>query len=555
MPDYVSRRKPRAHQVDALKAIDGQRAFAVLMGMRCGKSKVITDDFGKMVTERRALDLLIIAPAGAYLPWQGALQDDLPESIFRALRMHVWVSSKARSKGAQSAREAFMLYRGPRALIINTEALSSVLTARQFVDDFVCQRREQCVAVIDESVTIKNPESNAGKFVAARLGTVAGWRRIMSGLVSPRSPTDLWNQFKFLDPSILGFEDFVAFRARYEKVKYVCMAPSSLLREKLRALVGDLQTLPGAQMALVARRINPDINPQGMGRAQLRNWIDAQVEGMPRDSMIDAIQRFGGYVQSVAVVEGFQNLGELRDKIAPYSFRVRLEDCFDMPPVDYSFRDVEMTQEQARIYREMKQNATAILESLDHVTATHVVTQMLRLHQVLCGHAVDEEGTIHDVPEKRTAELCSMLEDYDAKAIIWVSYDRSMQKVVAALEKRYGAGSVARFWGGNVKTREAEEVLFKTDPQCRFMVATPDAGGMGRDWSVADWVIYFSTKNNLHHRYQSEDRAKAVGKMRPIAYTDMRVPGTVEDKNLQCLRNKIDMATVIAGDDWRKWLI
>jgi hypothetical protein len=276
---------------------------------------------------------------------------------------------------------------------------------------------------------------------------------------------------------------------------------------------------------------------------------------MPREGMIEAIKRMGGYVQSVPVIEGFQNMDELRAKIAPHSFRVRLEDCYDMPAVDYSFRDVFMHPEQQRVYRDIKEKATAQLESLDHVTVSHVVTQMLRLHQVLCGHVVDEEGKIHDVPESRTTALVSLLEDYEGKAIIWVSYDRSVGKVVEALQKKFGEGSVARFWGGNVKTREAEEVRFKTDPFCRFNVATPDAGGRGRDWSIADLVVYYSNRNNLDHRQQSEDRAKAVGKMRPIAYIDMRVQGTVEDHILNCLRDKIDMAQVINGDNWREWII
>ncbi len=130
-----------------------------------------------------------------------------------------------------------------------------------------------------------------------------------------------------------------------------------------------------------------------------------------------------------------------------------------------------------------------------------------------------------------------------------------VDKVVDALAKRFGMGCAARFWGGNVKTRENEEIWFKTEPARRFMVATPDAGGRGRDWSVADLVVYFSNRNNLDHRYQSEDRAKAVGKTRPIAYVDMRVRGTVEDKILECLRGKIDMACTINGDSWKEWII
>jgi SNF2 family DNA or RNA helicase len=54
---------------------------------------------------------------------------------------------------------------------------------------------------------------------------------------------------------------------------------------------------------------------------------------------------------------------------------------------------------------------------------------------------------------------------------------------------------------------------------------------------------------------QSEERVKAVGKTRQVAYIDLRVKGTVEEKIIEALRGKIDIATVISGDDWKEWLI
>jgi hypothetical protein len=555
---YVSKRPPRAWQAQCLPIMWGRRAFAVLAGMRTGKTKVIVDDWGRLVAENMASDLVVIGPGGAYLPWRDALKADLPNEIQASLRIFVWESMRAKIKTVVRERDLFLGYRGPRALIINSEALSMISGARQFVLEYVKQRPQRCYVAIDESVIVKSPKSKIGKFVGEEIGPKAGYRRILSGLVSPRAPSDLWNQFRFLDPNILGYADFTTFQVRYEKIKRVCMLPNVVLYARLRALAGDPIKMTKAQLQWRAYQINSNLDARNMDETPLRAWVSSMIKDMPRDRAIETINRMGGYVPAVPVLDAknpFQNVDELRAKIEPHAFRVRLEDCYDMPPVDYAFRDVALTPEQKRLYGEMKKNATTKLESLDHVTATHVIVQMLRLHQILCGHIVDEQGVVHDVSENRTTELCDMLEDYDGKAIIWVSYDRSVDKVVAALEKRFGENTVSRFWGGNVKTRETEEMWFKTEPDRRFMVSTPDAGGRGRDWSVADWVIYFSNRNNLDHRSQSEDRAKAVGKTRPMAYTDMRVQGTVEDPILRCLRNKLDMAATINGDQWREWII
>jgi hypothetical protein len=64
-----------------------------------------------------------------------------------------------------------------------------------------------------------------------------------------------------------------------------------------------------------------------------------------------------------------------------------------------------------------------------------VMTQVLRLHQVVCGHVVDEGGMLHHLPDNKTPELLSLLEEHRGKAIIWCAYDPCVRKVAEALRK------------------------------------------------------------------------------------------------------------------------
>src|SRR5262249_295547 len=132
--------------------------------------------------------------------------------------------------------------------------------------------------------------------------------------------------------------------------------------------------------------------------------------------------------------------------------------------------------------------------------------------------------------------------------------DHDVKKIHDALIKEFGEGSAVRFWGGNVRTREAEELEFK-EGRARFIVGTPDAGKYGRDWSLADRTIYPSYRSNLDKRSQSEEGVKAEGKTGTWSYGDLRIKGTVEDKIIGALRDKLDMATLISGDNWREWLV
>ena len=124
---------------------------------------------------------------------------------------------------------------------------------------------------------------------------------------------------------------------------------------------------------------------------------------------------------------------------------------------------------------------------------------------------------------------------------------------MAAIEKVYGPGSVARFWGGNPHTREDEERAFQTDPACRFMVATAAAGGRGRTWDVANTIVYYSNTFSLEHRMQSEERTQAVGKKDCVAVFDLIARGT-QRNIVAALREKKQLSDIITGDNWTAWI-
>lgn len=486
---YRPKKQAYPHQKKALVRMDGKKAFALLMAMRTGKTKVVLDDFGRLELAGLAEDLIVIAPAGVYRTWLTAMADHLSDDLESRIATQVWSAADREKKGKIRDRDAFLDCRDrPRCLLMNIEALSRAGSeARDFVVEMMLQGRKTYVA-IDESTKIKN-NSKRTKFVNSRIAPLALWRRIMSGLATPRAPTDLFFQFEFLDRDILGFHNWYAFRAHVAFMKKVQMH----------------------------------------GR-----WID----------LIDADKGSNGYRPEV--------IEELQETIEPHSFRVEFR---PRTPSTYTIREVELTDDQRKAYDEIRDYATTELAGNKHVVSTVVIAQIMRMHQVLCGHVGDEEGGFHVLPENRTASLMELLEDYAGKAVIWASYDHDVRKITDALRAEYGDDSVARFWGGNTATREAEEKMFLTRPECRFQVATPDSGGMGRTWSVADLVVYYSSRDNLEHRDQSEMRVMGVDKERPVDFVDMIVPDTVEVKILHSLRNKINMAATINGDNYREWLI
>lgn len=485
MKKYLPKRQADADQAPALAKMRGKPAFALFMGMRVRKSKPIVDDFGELELKGKAKNILVIAPGGAYKTWSQVLDDDLSNDLRTRIKVHVWSASKA--VGVKKALTAFLNdHDSPRALLMNVEGLSRVGDARKTCLEFLSQGSNY--VVLDESVIVKN-NSKQTKWINRFVAPKANYRRLLSGLPTPRSPLDLFYQFEFLDWNILGFRSYYVFRNHVAIMK--------------------------------------------------QHWFGGRTV-----MLIDKEAGDNGY-RPEAIAE-FQKL------IEPYSFRVQFT---PKVPTKYSIHPVTMTPEQQKAYDEIKDFACTQLTSMDHVTATVVIAQMTRMHQVLCGHVVDENGHLHELPENKTQAVLDILKSYKGKAIIWCSYNYNVEKISRALKLEFGSNSTSRFWGGNLKSREEEERLFKSSPSCRFLISTPDAGGKGRTWDNADLSIYVSSRDNLDHRDQSEMRTMGKTKDRGVENIDIIVLGTIEEKILQALRAKINMSSAINGDNYRSWLI
>lgn len=89
----------------------------------------------------------------------------------------------------------------------------------------------------------------------------------------------------------------------------------------------------------------------------------------------------------------------------------------------------------------------------------------------------------------------------------------------------------------------------------RFFIGQPRTGGYGLTLTEASTVIYFSNNYDLEVRLQSEDRAHRIGQKNNVTYIDIVTEGTVDEKILLALRNKINIATEVLNEGYKDWLI
>ena len=346
--NYKFKTKPYAHQLTALEKSWNKENFAYFMEMGTGKTKVLIDNLAMLYDKGKIDGALIIAPKGVVKTWyEQELPTHLPKHIDNTTVLWQSNITKSQQEKLDSILENEMLL---HVLVMNVEALSTekgVNFARKFIN------AHKTLMAIDESTTIKTPTASRTKNIIL-LGKQAKYKRIMTGSPITKNPLDLYTQCEFLDPWLLDFTSYYAFRNRYAEMKTMHLS----------------------------------------GR-------------------------------SIQVVSEFKNLGELSETVKNFSYRVLKEDCLDLPPKNFIKRHITLTPAQKKVYEQMKKAAMAVLNGKVTTTMT-VLTQLMRLHQITCGHFTADDGSVQEVESNRLNELMSILEETEGKAIIWANYQRDV---------------------------------------------------------------------------------------------------------------------------------
>ena len=262
---------------------------------------------------------------------------------------------------------------------------------------------------------------------------------------------------------------------------------------------------------------------------------------------------FGG--RRVQLVHSYQRLDELASILKGFSYRVLKEECLDLPPKVYIKREVELSKEQLQAYSTMKSAALATLKG-KMATAPHVLTQMMRLHQITCGHLKNDDGTTTEIKSNRMTELMNLLDEVEGKVIIWGNYIYDIENLVKAVGKEYGEDSVVQYYGATSQDDRAKAIKKFQDPdsKVRFFIGNPQTAGYGITLTEAGTVVYFSNGYDLEKRLQSEDRAHRIGQKKSVTYVDFIAPKTVDEKIVKALRNKINIASQVMGEELKEWI-
>lgn len=489
---YTPARPLMAHQQEALSRMQGRDSFALLMEYGTGKSAVVVADAGRLYKEGELDGVLVLAPKGVYHDWGVGN----PETSHWCLNL---------DKGVWEADLMVHLWRGGHTK--NDRYDMEVLLSRDGLS----------VLAVDTEALSSGTRANAAceEFLVRRTCML-----VVDESTMIKSPGAARTK------KVLRLADL----AHYRRILTGFPTPRSSL---------DLYT----QFRFLDWRI--------LGHKSYYSYRS-------RYAVMRPLYLGSRTVQQVV---GYQNTEELWRRIEPHSYRVRADDCLDLPPQIYQRREVELPPETRRVYSELVEQCTTQLgDGMGHVSATLAITLIMRLHQAACGHITTETGEVRELPCRKMDALLELIDECDdEKIVVWCHFRPSLDRVSEALKNKFGVDSCVEYHGRVVESeRQRAKEEFANNPECRFFVANQQTGGRGiNDLVVARHAVYWSNPPDLELRLNSEARTRRRGSEHhsSVVYTDLVTVGTVEEKIIQALRQRLDMASLVVGDAWRAWLV
>ena len=259
----------------------------------------------------------------------------------------------------------------------------------------------------------------------------------------------------------------------------------------------------------------------------------------------------GGYQNRMII--GYRHLDELVEKVHSIAFRIKIEDAVDLPPFIDKTQIVPLEPPAQSIYRMIEKDCYAELAG-GEVTARNVLTQLLRLAQCTGGFIRnDSMGTAEQVSSAKLEALEDIIEtclSEEKKVVVFARFVPEIEAIAAMLKKK--KIGYAQIYGAT--TDRADQVKkFQEDAEVKVFIGQLQTTGMGLTLTAANVAVFYSLDFSYANYEQSRARIHRIGQKQKCLYIHLVGKGTVDEKILNALKHKGDIAKIMV-DDWRSLL-
>lgn len=263
----------------------------------------------------------------------------------------------------------------------------------------------------------------------------------------------------------------------------------------------------------------------------------------------------GGYGNKKIV--GYKDLEGLIKKEHSIAFRVTKDEALDLPEQAFETRKIQFSQKEKNLYERIKKDSYAELDGGGHITATTVLTRLLRLQQLAGGFLVQDDAQKPQLVSRAKLDaLADIIEDYvigsGKKLVIFARFIAEVKAIMELADKVLPKELKQVAIYGDIKKEDRGDIVkqFQEDPKTVLFIGQIDTAGTGITLTAADTCVYYSKNFNYATYSQSLSRIHRIGQRNCCTYIDLEIEGTIDELISKALSRKEDMAKTVV-DNWR----
>ena len=281
-------------------------------------------------------------------------------------------------------------------------------------------------------------------------------------------------------------------------------------------------------------------------------FLDPNIFGLSFYAFRNHYAVMGGYYNHQII--RFKNMDELTSKAHSIAYRITKEEALDLPDQIFLNRYCELEPTARITYDKVAKESYA--ELMDgEITATNILTKLIRLSQISGGHVKDDDGRIQVISKAKLNELKDIMEDViidnRKKLVVFARFIpeiESIKKLSEEMKIKYA------YITGEVKTEDRGKVRdeFQNNEEVKLFIAQIQTAGLGITLTAADTAVFYSLDFNYANYSQAIARTHRIGQKNTCTYINLISTGTVDEKINKALANKEDIAKNIV-DNWKEY--
>lgn len=294
-------------------------------------------------------------------------------------------------------------------------------------------------------------------------------------------------------------------------------------------------------------------------------FLDPSVFGTNYYAFRNHYTVMGGFNKKQIV--GYRDLEGLIRKEASISYRVTKKEALDLPEQTFENRYVQLSPKDRRTYDQLRRDSYAELENGDSVTATTILTKLLRLQQLTGGFLQLDDTVqpehVHNAKLDALREIIEDCADQKQKIVVFARFTPEIDlicKMLKDLGVRFGmidgrAPMEHKTDRLGVEHLSRSEIVqdFQTNPETLVFVAQIQTAGLGITLHAANIAVFYSLDFNYANYTQATARIHRIGQRNCCTYIHLIAEKTVDEKVLKAIEAKDDLARGIV-DNWREVL-